>query len=121
MTTNKVLDTEQALTLVKKRRQAPEKKIMWAIKKNLERLGFDVTLFAQPFRARQTRGIPDMYVRHRRWKVRLWIEVKAGKNKPNPFQAQWLATEKLCDGQCMIARSTDDVLAELKRIGVPIS
>lgn len=106
---------------IKKRRAAPEKKIMWAIKRNLERLGFDVTLFAQPFRARQTRGIPDMYIRHRRWKVRLWVEVKAGKNKPNPFQSQWLAVEGLSGGNAIVAHSTDDVLAELKRLGVPIS
>lgn len=93
---------------------------MWAWKRSLEVLGFDVTLFAQPFRARQTAGIPDMYLRHRRWKIRLWVEAKAGRNKPTPDQEAWLTTERAAGGAAIVAYSLDDILAELRRLGAPI-
>lgn len=103
------------------KRRAPEKRAMWSWKKNLEIMGFDVTLFSQPFRARQTRGIPDMYIRSHRFGVRLWIEAKAGRKKPTPEQAAWLEYERRSGGAAIVAYSLDDILAELHRLGVPIS
>ena len=103
-----------------RRRGAPEKRLMWRAKRELEKLGCDVTLFAQPFRARQTRGIPDMYVRHGRWRIRLWVEWKAGRNDVTPHQAAWLAAEREAGGHAIIARSVDDVLRALREMGAPI-
>ena len=102
------------------RRAAPEKRLMWRAKRELEKLGFDVTLFSQPFRALQTRGIPDMYIRHPRWKIRLWIEWKAGKNKTTPHQAAWIAAENAAGGHAIVARSLCDVLDALRQAGAPI-
>src|SRR5690606_18781106 len=103
-----------------RRRGAPEKRLMWQAKRALEQLGCDVTLFSQPFRARQTRGIPDMYVRHPRWRVRLWVEWKAGRNDTTAHQAAWIAAERAAGGHAIVARSLEDVLRALRELGAPI-
>src|SRR5690606_3241828 len=90
-----------------RRRGAPEKRLMWQAKRALEQLGCDVTLSSQPFRARQTRGIPDMYVRHPRWRVRLWVEWKAGRNDTTADQAAWIAAERAAGGNAIVARSLE--------------
>ena|SRR5690554_1438817 len=104
-----------------RRRGAPEKRLMWQAKRELEKLGCDVTLFSQPFRAHQTRGIPDMYVRHGRWRARLWVEWKAGRNDTTAHQAAWLEREREAGGHAIVARSLEDVLRALREAGAPIN
>lgn len=102
------------------KRKAPEKRAMWSWKESLELLGFNVTLFSQPFRDRQTKGIPDMYVRHPRWQVRLWVEAKAGKNKATADQQIWGERELEAGGAWIVAYSLQDILDALREHGAPI-
>jgi hypothetical protein len=94
---------------------------MWRWKRALEQLGCDVTLFSQPFRARQTRGIPDMYVRHPAWRVRLWVECKAGRNLATPEQREWGRREVDAGGCWIVARELGEILDALRGLGAPIS
>lgn len=100
------------MTTVKRRRKAPEKKIQWAIIRNLRMLGFHVTSFSQPFRARQTLGIPDLFVSHRRY-GQWWIEVKAPGNTLTIDQRQWAANATANGVKVMTAWSLQDVLDAL--------
>lgn len=94
---------------------------MWNWKRSLEQLGFHVTLFSQPFRAMQTRGIPDMYIRHERWGLRLWVEAKAGRNKATADQQEWGRIERESGGAWIVAYTLDEIIDELRRMGAPIS
>lgn len=102
------------------RRGAPEKRLQWEIRRALETLGFDVTSTSQPQRAMMTAGIPDLYVRHPGWQIRLWIEVKAGRNKPTPAQLAWHEAERAAGGVVVVAYSVEDVLRVLVEMGAPI-
>ena len=44
----------------------------------------------------------------------LAIELKAGKNKPTPDQAQWHADLRRCGWRVDVCRSVDEVLATLR-------
>src|SRR5690606_21130381 len=102
------------------RRGAPEKRLQLEIRRALETLGFDVTSTSQPQRAMMTAGIPDLYARHPRWKLRLWIEVKTPKGRIRPAQAAWIEAERAAGGHAIVARSLADVIEALKEIGAPI-
>lgn len=85
----------------------------------LERLGFEIVKFDQPFRSMQTPGIPDRYVRHPRHRWRAWIEYKYGSNKPTAAQRQFIEDELASGGVAFAAWGPDDVVAGLRRFGYP--
>jgi len=106
--------------VMRHRRGAPEKRLQWEIRRALETLGFDVTSTSQPQRAMMTAGIPDLYARHPRWKLRLWIEVKTPRGRVRPAQAAWIEAERAAGGHAIVARSLGDVLDALRELGAPI-
>src|SRR5690606_35729707 len=67
-----------------------------------------------------TAGIPDLYARHPRWKLRLWIEVKTPRGRVRPAQAAWIEAERAAGGHAIVARSVSDVLDALREAGAPI-
>lgn len=103
------------------RRQLREKRIEAEIIRGLGMLGFWVTKTSQPGKpVGMTVGIPDLYAAHPVWKLRLWIEVKAGNNTPTAHQLEWHAMERAAGGTVVVAYSMGDVLGELRRLGAPI-
>lgn len=106
--------------MMRKGRAAPEKRLQHQIRRALETLGFDVTSTSQPQRAMMTAGIPDLYARHPRWKLRLWIEVKTPRGRVRPAQAAWIEAERAAGGHAIVARSLGDVLDALRAAGAPI-
>jgi len=101
-------------------RRSPEKRVQWQIIRALQALGCDVTSTSQPQRAMMTPGIPDLYIRHPRWGIRLWVEVKAGRNRATPAQRAWIDAELEAGGHAIVAYGVEDVLRELIRLGAPI-
>lgn len=101
-------------------RRAPEKRAVWRWKTALEQMGFHVTLTSQPHRALMTKGIPDMYLRHTRWGLRLWVEAKAGRRKATDSQRAWGEMERESGGHWIVAHSLDEILAKLVEMGAPI-
>src|SRR5690606_34125804 len=106
--------------VMRRGRAAPEKRLQQQIRRALEMLGFDVTSTSQPQRAMMTAGIPDLYARHQRWRIRLWIEVKTPKGRIRPAQAAWIEAERAAGGHAIVARSVGDVLDALRELGAPI-
>lgn len=110
-----------------RKRDTPEKRVESAIIRNLKKLGFRVTKTSQPRPSMITLGVPDLYVSHWRWKVRLWIEVKAPSRRTEKNgglttdQVQWARDERAAGGDVMVAYSMDDVVEALKLRGVPIT
>lgn len=72
-------------------RRQPEKKIEAEIIAGMQTLGFAVTKTSQPRPSMMTRGVPDLYVQHPLWKIRLWIEVKTPTGKLSQHQVAWHA------------------------------
>lgn len=111
---------------MKTARRAPEKRLESSIIKALWKLGFRVTKTSQPRPSMITIGVPDLYASHGRYGVRLWIEVKAAHRKREAReglsieQLQWIRDERAAGGNAMVAYSVEDVLQELKRLGVPL-
>lgn len=101
-------------------RTAKEKQIQRDIINALRQLGFDVNDLTQPRRTMMPRGLPDLYVRHRHWGIRLFIEVKRPEGKTSPFQDYWIETELAAGGNAIVARNIDDILTELRRLGCKI-
>jgi hypothetical protein len=101
-------------------RALTEKAIESAIIRNLRLLGLGVVKFSQPRRTMVTEGTPDLLVLSGKWRIALFVEVKTARGKLRPSQAVWhrMATEaglNVC-----VARSTEDVLHELRRLGLPV-
>lgn len=111
----------------KRKRNDPEKRVQSAIKRNLKTLGFSVMDLSQPRRSMMPLGLPDLYVRHQGWQIRLWIEVKAPNRKKQKAgglsfeQLTWIRDEREAGGNVCVAYSLDDVLEALKALGAPIS
>lgn len=103
----------------------PEARVQRSIVRALETMGFFVSKFDQGFRrdgsTRQTRGIPDLYAVHQGWELRLWIEVKAGSNRPTPHQEAWHQKVRAAGGTVVVAWSLEDVLEALQELGAPIA
>src|SRR5690606_42121780 len=74
-----------------RRRGAPEKRVQAAIRRALSVLGFQVYDLTQPRATKMPIGLPDLYARHRGWRIRLGGEVKAGRPQPTPAQAAGIA------------------------------
>jgi hypothetical protein len=104
------------------RRQLREKAVEQDIKRNLETLGFFVSKTSQPGKpVGMTLGIPDLYAVHARWRLRFWIEVKEGGNKPTLHQLAWHQEERAAGGTVLVAWSWGEVLDEIIRMGAPIT
>lgn len=98
-----------------------EKEIEAEMITNLRDLGFKVSKTSQQRASKVTVGIPDLYASHARWQIRLWIEVKAGDNRPSLEQQLWHEAERAAGGTVLVAWNWRDVTAELLRLGAPIS
>jgi hypothetical protein len=103
------------------RRRLPEKEVEADIDRTLKALGFEVTRFSQPRASKQTLGIPDRYARHARLGLRLWIEVKAGKNRLSRHQEAWHVAERAAGGHVVTVWSVQDLVEELRALGVPLT
>lgn len=96
------------------------------IARALETLGFDVTQLSQPQRVIATAGVPDLYVRHARWGIRAFIECKRPDQRSkvrggcSVAQWAWHQSEREAGGVVILAYELVDVIAELKRLGVPV-
>lgn len=101
-------------------RGAPEKEVEHAVDQALLQLGFDVTRISQARESNQTPGIPDRYARHPRWGLRVWIEVKAGRNTLSRYQKAWHAAERAAGGHVLTVWSVEDLLIGLRALGAPI-
>lgn len=98
-----------------------EKEIEAEIIRNLRALGFRVSKTSQPRASMMTEGIPDLYVVHERWRLRFWVEVKAGRGRPSPAQLAWHRAEREAGGHVLVAWNWSGVQAELLRMGAPLS
>jgi hypothetical protein len=98
----------------------PEKSIQRSITTALQQLGFFVSDFSQPRNTMQTPGIPDLFACHPGWRMALWVEVKAGKNKLTDAQKFWHEMAKSSGEHVCTARSLADVTTYLQGIGAPL-
>jgi Holliday junction resolvase len=98
-----------------------EKEVEWEIIKNLREIGFQVSKTSQPRPSMITRGVPDLYAVHGRWRLRFWVEVKAGTNQPSADQLAWHQEERAAGGTVLVAWSWGEVLRELVRMGAPVT
>lgn len=98
-----------------------EKQIEADIIRALRTLGFAVTKTSQPRPSMITRGVPDLYVRSEKYRVRVWLEVKTPVGQLSPYQVAWHESERAAGGDVVVVRSVSDVLAVLKERGVPVT
>lgn len=89
--------------------QRTEAQIQAACKKLLKQMGFAVWDTSQPFKARITPGLADLFVAGRGRNA--WIEVKAGYNKQTPEQIEFEREVKEHGGIYVLAYSEMDVAA----------
>lgn len=73
-----------------------EKQIERACIKLYESVGCKVLKFSQPFKAAQTRGIPDLKIYNERRQVTWWHEVKRPKGKMSEHQLKIQALVQQC-------------------------
>lgn len=106
---------------VRKNPDLREKRAQTAVVRNLRLLGMFVTTFSQPRRTMQTPGVPDLFACHGRWGISLWIEMKAPGGRLSTAQAVWHREARAAGQNVITATSTADVVAELKRLGAPIT
>lgn len=102
------------------RRSAPEKAVQRAVADALARMGFRVSDLSQPRASMQTPGLPDLYAHHPRWRICLWVEVKAPRGRLSPTQAAWHEAERAAGGTVVVARSAADLIEPLRALGAPI-
>ena len=62
--------------------------MLWA-DRAAEMMGYRVVKFSQPFRAAQTRGIPDRLYIYPARNLLVWAELKTEKGKASPHQKQF--------------------------------
>jgi len=106
--------------VMRHRRGAPEKALQWRIRRALEQLGCEVLDLTQPRRTMLPLGLPDLYVRHEGWRVRVWMEVKTERGRLSPWQEAWLARERAAGGHAAVVRSVEDAIHALREAGAPI-
>ena len=86
-----------------------------------ETLGFAVSKTSQPQRpVGMTVGIPDLYMAHPRWRLRLWVECKGPGNTPTEAQRAWHDTEREAGGNVCVVTSVADLIENLKAMGAPL-
>ena len=84
-----------------------EAQIQAACKALLKTVGFSVWDTSQPFRARITPGIADLFAAGRGMNV--WIECKAGYNKQSAEQKDFQQKVEANGGRYLLAYSEQDV------------
>jgi len=99
----------------------PEAKVQKAIKEAFTRAGFDVYDTSQGYRrepggTRMTPGLSDLIIMGHGYL--LAVEVKAGKNKPTPFQALFLKLWRENGGEAYVMRSADDAIRWMESVGI---
>lgn len=99
-------------------RNSPEKKVERACRLSVLSLGGEVDSFSQPRNTMQTPGIPDFRAVFPKLKERIWVEVKAGKNKPTLQQRAWLERELEMGGKAVVVYSDGDLLWALVEYGL---
>lgn len=87
--------------------QRTEAQIQAACKRLLKKMGFAVWDTSQPFRARITPGIADLFVAGRGYNA--WIECKAGYKKQSPEQIEFQREVESHGGIYVLAYSEQDV------------
>ena len=106
--------------VMRKGRAAPEKRLQWEIRRELQKLGCEVCDLTQPRATMLPLGLPDLYVRHEGWRVRVWMEVKTDRGRLSPWQEAWLARERAAGGHAAVVRSVNDAINALRAAGAPI-
>lgn len=86
-----------------------EKQVMHHVKAVLALHGYFVDDMSQPRRSMMPIGLPDIYARHPSRRIRLWVECKAGRNKPTEAQEDWHAVERAAGGLVFVVRSGDEM------------
>ena len=66
-------------------------------------------------------GLPDLYVRHAGWRIRLWLEVKTERGRLSDWQAAWIERERAAGGHAAVVRSVKDAIHALRQAGAPIT
>ncbi len=104
----------------RRRRCRPEKEVQRDVVQALRNLGFEVCDLSQPRHTMLPLGLPDLYVRHPLWQLRVWIEVKAEDGKASLHQRLWHAAERGAGGNALVVTGVADLVGELKALGAPI-
>ena len=104
----------------RRKRDPKEKRIQTAIVRSLRDLGCFVSVNSQPQRAMCTPGIPDLFVCNARWGLAFWIEVKTPAGKLSTAQRVW-HREVLETMPVLIVRSVEELVADLRALGAPIT
>lgn len=105
-----------------------EKHVQAEVKGALEGLGFHISDTSQGYRGggrrnrstRITKGVPDLYVTHARYRIRAWLEVKGEETPVTPEQRAWHARERESGGKVAVVRSAADAMWALHQWGVPL-
>ncbi len=97
-----------------------EKGVQHDIKGYLELEGFFVSNFSQARPSKQTPGIPDLYAVHRKWRFRLWIEVKRPGETTTLLQRGWHLAAIEAGANVLVADSPEAVAEYLRAKGMPI-
>ena len=97
--------------------QRTEAQIQQAIKNLLKQFSFAVWDTSQPFKARITPGLADLFVAGRGYN--LWVEVKAGYNKQTPEQIEFQREVEANGGMYLLAYSEMDVATWLNTHPAP--
>jgi hypothetical protein len=98
----------------------PEQARYEAIVDTALRLGCDVTRFAQARASKQTPGIPDLYLRHGRARIRLWAEIKTDAGGLSEPQRRWHRTELDAGGDVVTLRTEADLVDALAARGLGV-
>lgn len=98
-------------------RRRIEEPIRLDVKRAYEKFGCIVYNFSQARASKQTPGIPDLRVVHRKKGVSWWHEVKSPTGTQTPEQIEFEIECELC-GETYRLGGVDEALAQLRAIGV---
>lgn len=96
-----------------------EKEIQCAVKNALQAMGFSVWDTSQPFQAKITPGLPDLFVTGRG--LCAWVEVKSAKGKLSPAQDRFRELVTTNGGLHFVARHEADVAAWAEQLTMRLS
>lgn len=68
---------------------------------------------------RQTVGLPDLYLQHRRLPLRVWVEVKRPGERPSPDQTAWHERERRAGGTVLVVHSGHELHQALEPLVHP--
>jgi hypothetical protein len=76
---------------------------------------------SQPRRSMMPRGLPDLYIRHPRWQIHFWLEVKTAAGRVSPNQLEWHRTEAASGGKVYVVRNVREAMLALQAEGAPVT